>query len=1045
MAQVTPVKKEEVKQQTIKVSKPAIAGLPMDETSDAWMNDDVGTIVSDSEEEEAKIQIPLVQKDEVEKEKENISKSAIASLPMDEASDAWMNDDVGTMDSESEDEEAKTEVISIQKEDVKKDVGTIDSYSDDKEANTELTPVQKEKGKQQPSEVSKPAIAGLPMNDASDAWMNEDFGTIDSDDEDSIQSLEKEKKIIVEKIEVFKEKLTAKAPGYGFTGLPINELTDAWMNDDFVEIEDDEEYDEKDKFAVGSSKVTNCTCYSPLCNSLPGGNCYSPSCNNLTLSEDKPDSFADYDETDKETQIYAVSPTFKEEKVKEGRLSAIDEAKRFSCDDDEDIQFSETAEIVKEVTVCDDDESTSWAFVAYKEPTKSEEKVLEVQKKVSGSPNPALIVEIIEKEQKSETMDPDGYKVVKGKTKTRDKRKNKDMVETNIEAIISELDQPIETEKESLHTEVMSTTWMDDFEIVENKVKIDTSSSIEVIQMEDTEKGSNSTTTVENMNVTYEDFDDPWLAVKTEYAWKESSSNNNIKQEDNSGYTIEVKVSTKETCLGRRLHEQQEADWKMDVQCIQKHTMPDIIEGHEGRTIKNSSKMKVHQENSESKVTETKFNSLPRLKSKAESTDELCLSPSWMRKDFSRTQSVESNIGSEGGIFGSVKERKLNDSRTSCFTSSAETLDDNDDDVYWRLKHKVKKKKRRNQSGPSDAKSRENNELLFSSTNDLLEPLNAAVEPIFETKEESLATNIPDATVISTSSINTILEIEQETTETIDAHQTNISTAQASIEKPKISLSQNVIPNEKLLSMEMDLLRKESISPVQIDQESAISVSSETVAESNMKCDFQKDFQNVKTCVADEEMHLANVPKIDIKRDETKSMAPPSIVLQNESESKMAEATEIIRASSPRAEQNRPHFKRQNSKEMQQAVEVQRPLSFERQKTLSVSIPTDTGMDENDVTLDDEEIDKGMDEQKKRSSLSFITAKVVSKKGEKKDEKNNKKSSKRKSQNLSTEADYDVLMVDQKAESQIVNIKVGENSIPDTKNRINIEQRKSYA
>merc|ERR1711963_259000 len=52
------------------------------------------------------------------------------------------------------------------------------------------------------------------------------------------------------------------------------------------------------------------------------------------------------------------------------------------------------------------------------------------------------------------------------------------------------------------------------------------------------------------------------------------------------------------------------------------------------------------------------------------------------------------------GIFGSVKDRKLSESRSSAISSSIETVDDNDkgDDVYWRIKHKVKKKKRRTMS-----------------------------------------------------------------------------------------------------------------------------------------------------------------------------------------------------------------------------------------------------------------------------------------------------------------------------------------------------------
>eukprot|EP00092_Neocalanus_flemingeri_P009172 GFUD01009873.1.p1 GENE.GFUD01009873.1~~GFUD01009873.1.p1 ORF type:complete len:2234 (-),score=822.51 GFUD01009873.1:392-6148(-) len=1058
--------KIDVKIQEIQIdTKSTIAGLPMDDASDAWMNDDVGTIDSDSEDEVEQIKETCVQIEEKIQIKEvavNIeekiqptpdTKPAFAGLPLDDASDAWMNDDdVGIIDSESDDEEEnnKDEVKEIKEAAVKidvkiqeiqidtkstiaglpmddasdawmnDDVGTIDSDSEDEIEQIKETCVQTEEKIQEPLENTKPTSAGLPMDDASEAWMNDDFGTMDSDDEDSLQSIDKEKKIIVEKIEEFKEKLTIKSAHSDFAGLPVDDVSDTWMNDDFVAIEGDEDsIDEVPATTENSFMVTNCTCYSPLCSLLPSNNCYSPTCNRLTLSEHqlkdvKCDSISDYDENDKETQMFTDATHFTEEKVKEGRLSAIDEAKRFSCDDDEDNQLTAFAEVVKEVNICDDDESTSWAFVASKEPTKVEEHPCDAPRNRSSSSNPALIVEIIEKEQRLESMDPDGYKVVKGKTKTREKRKSKEITETSIEAIINKLDQPIETKTNSLQSEEMSSAWMDDFEIVDIKAEKVTSNNTEQIHLKQTEKDIDSSTPTENVNVNYDDSDDPWLAVKKEYTRKDSSQSVPNKDADDTGYTIEVKVTTKETCLGRRLHEQQEADWKMDVSCTQKNTIPDIIEGHEGQQISNNSNRTVLKANIESKVSEKKFNSLPRLKTKADSPETLCLSPAWMRKDLSRTQSVESNIGSEGGIFGSIKERKFSDSRTSCFTSSAETLDDNEDDVYWRLKHKVKKKKRRNQSGPSDAKSRSNNDLLFSNTKDTVEPLNTTVEPIVETKEESVRTEIVSSqTLISTSSINTIQEVESETIDIIDASSTKTSTAHTSIEGPnrKISISQKVIPNEKLVNMEMDLLRKESISPMQIDKEKSISVPLESVAESNMSHDFSENIKFIKTSVVNEEMHLANAPKIDIKRDETKSMVPPAIVLENETESKMAGATEIIRASSPRLDQTRPQFKRQNSKEMQQAVEVQRPLSFERQKTLSVSVATDK--------LSDEE--------------GFEQYGI-------KPEKHQKK----KSQNLTNKIDLEVIKVDKKPEIRRLGVdKEEENNVQNsTKNN---EQRNSYA
>merc|ERR1712106_422370 len=117
-------------------------------------NDDVGTIDSESEDDVEQNKETTVQIEEKVQQSAKDTKPAIAGLPMDDASDAWMNDDVGTIDSESENDEEKVEETTV-KEEVK-----------------------------QTSEDSKPAIAGLPMDDASEAWMNDDVGTIDSDSED---------------------------------------------------------------------------------------------------------------------------------------------------------------------------------------------------------------------------------------------------------------------------------------------------------------------------------------------------------------------------------------------------------------------------------------------------------------------------------------------------------------------------------------------------------------------------------------------------------------------------------------------------------------------------------------------------------------------------------------------------------------------------------------------------------------------------------------------------------------------------------------------
>merc|ERR1711892_213582 len=219
-----------------------------DDASEAWMIDDVGTMDSDSEDEQKSTlenpQETIAITEEKIKDTPKETKPLIAGLPMDDSSDAWMIDDVGTMESDSEEE---VEVTTIH-------------AKDNIEAHTE-------KINDAPRET-KAAITGLPMEDASDAWMNDDFGTIDSEEEDSIESLEKEKKIIVEKIEEFKEKFSSKPVNSGFAGLPCDDVSDAWMNDDFVTVEDT-----KDEPSLqDKSVVTESTCYSPLCRDSPDAN-----------------------------------------------------------------------------------------------------------------------------------------------------------------------------------------------------------------------------------------------------------------------------------------------------------------------------------------------------------------------------------------------------------------------------------------------------------------------------------------------------------------------------------------------------------------------------------------------------------------------------------------------------------------------------------------------------------------------------------------------------------------------------------------------------
>merc|ERR1712137_1360480 len=79
---------------------------PMDESSTDWMNDDV-IQMSDSDEEDAKDDKPAAQpiqtspKEEAPKVE---SKHAFAGLPLDESSSDWMNDDVIPMSDNDEED-----------------------------------------------------------------------------------------------------------------------------------------------------------------------------------------------------------------------------------------------------------------------------------------------------------------------------------------------------------------------------------------------------------------------------------------------------------------------------------------------------------------------------------------------------------------------------------------------------------------------------------------------------------------------------------------------------------------------------------------------------------------------------------------------------------------------------------------------------------------------------------------------------------------------------------------------------------------------------
>merc|ERR1719430_1853337 len=337
-----------------------------------------------------------------------------------------------------------------------------------------------------------------------------------------------------------------------------------------------------------------------------------------------------------------------------------------------------------------------------------------------------------------------------------------------------------------------------------------------------------------------EEINDPWLAVKPEYKRKDStSSEKESDAREEQGYTIQVKVTTKETCLGRKLHENEtnDQDWKMDVTCTQKGQIPNIVEGHEEPVVEKKEKRR-SKSGFDQIEEERKYHSLPRQKTSSECSQGLVppLSPSWMRKDLSRsTTSIDSNLSTESGL---TKERKTSDSISSIVTSSCETLDDPDDDVYWRLKQKVKKKKRKNRATQETDKSPE-------------KKVPSITEPIIE----ETSTTSQSALKIVTSSVS---RVENNTSEKVvemkvaaeNTHPHATQSMQGTTRK--ISTSRTDVPCERTISLENEDFSKEATSSLQIDRTSNIAIPVEEVAQNDMTNDAQKKISITPSITLDE-------------------------------------------------------------------------------------------------------------------------------------------------------------------------------------------------
>merc|ERR1712032_1227185 len=382
--------------------KPSGIDLPISEMTDDWMDDDVAIGSIDSEDEDLgstknkqqegsnqpNLALPqpsyasiashevtqTAQEPELPTTDEVVVLKSGKSLPLVVNVEEKADSEEDMKDSEVF-EEVTTRKLKRERKHSKRVSQCEDELSAEKDANvSEVKPetIQDEKAKMPVGGFS------LPISEMTEDWMDDDIAII-SDDEESDHD---EKAAVQDKIGEMEKKLSEsdKSKSKGFS-LPISEVTDAWMDDDIAAIESEDE-------------------------------------------EEKPKE--EYDDDDMETQMLLNKKVPKEspKTVKEGRLSALAEAQKFSCDEEDEEAHVEEITIIDEVKVSQDDESTSWAFVAAKESHKKGETASAETRLETSEHAPALVVEIIEKEKKVETIDKEGYKVVKGKNKVKKTRRH---------------------------------------------------------------------------------------------------------------------------------------------------------------------------------------------------------------------------------------------------------------------------------------------------------------------------------------------------------------------------------------------------------------------------------------------------------------------------------------------------------------------------------------------------------------------------------------------------------------------------------------------
>ena len=876
-------KQEELKEISV---KPTIIG-------EEWMIDDVGTIQSSDDEEISKSpKIDALKKQAVpvltvEEKKESSVKPIIG--------EEWMIDDVGTMSSSDDEENIEST-----------NIGTSDKQADsssavEKKKETSVKPVIGEEwmiddvGTMSLSDDEKNVIDSIKVIEASkpddfaskpvigEEWMIDDVGTIESSDEEEKEAQKllalpmpkysdiaaKEQINIMPTENQKAAEIVIAAPGPHITLVVADEenlqhiceeidaegfvsvvskqekrnrkrsqsslsenvdrghqnielqtkptIGEEWMIDDVgtIESSDDEEM-------VKSTKVPE-----------------TPAKPNIG-EEWMIDDVGTMESSDDEGE------SDKQEKIKDGRLSSLSVAQRFSCDDDE--QFEELI-LESESTEQPSAEETSWAFIVSSKEKEKQEDAPKVQHsgEIKEMPCPPLVIEIIDKEEPKLDIDKDGYRVVSNKNKSKRKSEKSKTLPYDI---IDKLDQPVgsrpfmeeivqtQDENEEISFEANEAN-EEQSKDLKKEIKAVKNISKEEKQGKDEEEGSKNT--------------DPWLALKDEYIRLDAET------QEAEGYTIDVKVSTKETCIGRKLHSPEATEWKMDIQCVQQDSCPDIID------------KSVHMDK------------VPASNTLYSGSSQISLAPSWMRRGLTENE----NRKQAGIQFENLKGKERALAKDNANVDSKEERSE-EEEIYYRIKNKMKKKRRRTTSNTSQTSS---------NSNSLPRP----------DSKESLVNKVKTP-LIKLHSTTSSIAME-------------VGSTNSSFDRRDLDLDNDLSISDKSVSVEKD----------------------------------------------DDDVNQSS--EIIINFDDSKS-----------TNSNMLEATEKLRAVSP----NQPHFvsyQRQTSRDMEDAVEVQRPIrkisSSENTLQPVLSIDSTIGPGEKDSVQNSEDKDGNAKMSEIKKKWSDIASKAV--------------------------------------------------------------------